>query len=140
MDAGDQLVLMEGLGHIIVGAEAEAAHLVLDAGQARQDQDRGLHLAHPQGLQHLVAAHIGQVQIEEDYVVIVKLTEVDALFAKVGRVDVEALRLKHQLDALCRRAIVLDQKHPHSYSPVFQAVPSRSPNGTRARTRRKTDG
>ena len=61
------------------------------------------------------------------------IPEVDALFAKVCRVDVEAFGLKHQLDALCRSAVVLDQKHPHLYSPVFQAVPSRSPNGTRAR-------
>ena len=29
-DAGNQLVLVEGLGHVVVGAEAESAHLVLD--------------------------------------------------------------------------------------------------------------
>ena len=30
MDARHQLVLVERLGHVVVGAEAEAAHLVLD--------------------------------------------------------------------------------------------------------------
>src|SRR5262245_20946538 len=35
MDAGHQLVLVEGLGHVVVGAEAEAAHLVLDACKPR---------------------------------------------------------------------------------------------------------
>ena len=64
-------------------------------------------------LQHLVARHVGQVQVEQDDVVIVELAEVDAFFAEIGRVDVEALGLEHQLDALRRRAIVLDQQYPH---------------------------
>ena len=74
-------------------------------------------------------------------VVVVELAEVDALFAKVGRVDVEALGLKHQLDALCRSAVVLDQKHPHLIPPSSRPFLARSPNGTRARTLdAKTDG
>ncbi len=44
VDAGDQLVLVEGLGHVVVGTEAETAHLVLDAGEAGQDEDGCLHL------------------------------------------------------------------------------------------------
>jgi hypothetical protein len=48
MNAGNQLVLVERLGHVVVGAEAETAHLVLDAGHAGQDQDRGLDLGNPQ--------------------------------------------------------------------------------------------
>ena len=42
VDAGDQLVLVERLGHVVVGAEAEAFDLVLDAGEAGEDQDRRL--------------------------------------------------------------------------------------------------
>ncbi len=33
VDARDELVLMERLRHVVVGAEAEATHLVLDAGK-----------------------------------------------------------------------------------------------------------
>ena len=40
--------------------------------------------------------HVGQVQVEQDDVVIIELAEVQALFAKVGRVDVEAFRREHQ--------------------------------------------
>ena len=54
VDAGDQLVLVEGLGHVVVGAEAEAANLVLDAGEAGEDQDGRLDLGDAQRAQHLV--------------------------------------------------------------------------------------
>ena len=65
------------------------------------------------------AAHVRQVQIEKDDVVVVELAEIDALLAEIGRVDVEPLGLKHQLDALRCRAVVLDQKDPHVV-PLFQ--------------------
>src|SRR3569832_1113261 len=44
VDARDQLVLVERLGHVVVGAEAEALDLVLNAGEAGEDQDRRLDL------------------------------------------------------------------------------------------------
>ena len=44
VDARDQFVLVEGLGHVVIGAEAEPPDLVLDAGNARQDEDRRPHL------------------------------------------------------------------------------------------------
>jgi hypothetical protein len=37
VDARDQLVLVERLGHVVVGTEAEPAHLVLDAAKAGKD-------------------------------------------------------------------------------------------------------
>ena len=113
MDAGDQFVLVERLGHVVVGAEAEAADLVLDAGHAGQDQDRRLHLRQTQGPQHFVAGHVGQVEIEEDEIVVVELAEIDAFFTQIGRIDVEAFGLEHQLDALCDRAVIFDQKNAH---------------------------
>ena len=73
VDAGDQLVLVERLGHVVVGAEAETLHLVLDAGEAGQDQDRRLDLGNAQRPQDLVAGHVRQVQVEEDDVVVVEL-------------------------------------------------------------------
>ena len=117
VDAGDQLVLVERLGHVVVGAEAETLHLVLDAGHAGEDQDRRLHLGDAQRAQDLVARHVGQVQVEKDDVVVVELAEVDALFAEIRRVDVEVLGLQHQLDALRSCAVVFDQKYAHVQFP-----------------------
>src|SRR3974390_1704611 len=48
VDARYQLVLVERLGHVVVGAEAETLYLVLDAGEAGKDQDRRLHLGDAQ--------------------------------------------------------------------------------------------
>ena len=39
MDARHQFILVEWLGHIVVGSEAETFDLVLDAANARKDQD-----------------------------------------------------------------------------------------------------
>src|SRR5450759_43454 len=42
VDACHQLVLVEWFGHVVVGAEAETLDLVLDAGEAGEDQDLSL--------------------------------------------------------------------------------------------------
>jgi hypothetical protein len=44
VDARHQFVLVEGLRHVVVGAEAEALDLVLDAGEAGEDEDRRVDL------------------------------------------------------------------------------------------------
>ena len=118
VDPRDQFVLVEGLGHVIVGAVAEAADLRVDVGGAREDQDGGVHPRHPELLQHVVAVHVGQRQVEYDDVVIVELTEIDAFLAQVGRVDIEALGLQHQLDTLRCGAIVFDQQDSHVLLPA----------------------
>jgi hypothetical protein len=109
MDACHQLVLVERLGHVVVGAEAETANLVLDAGHAGEDQDRCLDLGKPQGPQDLVSGHVRKIEVEQNDVVVVKFAEIDALFAQIRGVHVEAFRLQHQLDALSCGAVILDQ-------------------------------
>ena len=52
--------------------------------------------------QNLVARHVGEVQVEQDDVVVVELAEVDALLAEIRRVDVEVLGFEHQLDDFAR--------------------------------------
>ena len=109
VNARDQLVLVEGLGHVVVGAEAKTFDLVLDAGQAGQDQDRSLDLRDTQRAQHLETRHVRKVQVEQDDVVVVELAEIDALFSEVRRIDVETLGFEHQLDGLCGRAVVFNK-------------------------------
>lgn len=40
------------------------------------------------------AAHVRQIKIEQNDVVVVQLSEVDTLFAQVGRVNVKTFRLR----------------------------------------------
>jgi hypothetical protein len=118
VDAGDQLILVEGFGHVVVGADAEALDLVLDAGEAGEDQNGCLDLRDAQLLEHVVTGHVRQVQVEKDDVVVVELAEIDAFFAKVSRVNVEAFRFEHQLDRLRGGAIVFNQQNAHA-SPLY---------------------
>ena len=71
-------------------------------------------------LEHVIAVHVGQVQVEQDDVVIVELAEIEAFFAKIGRVDVEAFGPEHQLDALGGGRLVFDQQNPHAVFPPFR--------------------
>ena len=116
MDAGNQLVLVEGLGHVVVGADAETLDLVLDAGEAGEDQDGSLDLRDPELLEHVVAGHVGQVEVEQNNVVIVKFSEIDAFFTKVGRINVKALGLQHQFDRLRDGAVIFNQQNAHASS------------------------
>ena len=113
VDARDQLLAVEGLGHVVVGAEAEALELALGVVGAGEDQDRGLDLGEAELAQHVVPVHVRQVEVEQDQVVVVELGEIDAFLAEVGRIDVQIGVLQHQLDALRRRRIVFDQKNSH---------------------------
>ena len=117
MDAGDQFVLVEGFGHVVVGADAETLDLVLDAGKAGEDQDRCLDLGDAELLEHVVTGHVGQIQVEQDNVVIVQLSEIDAFFTKVGRINVKALGLQHQFDRLRDGAVIFNQQNAHASSP-----------------------
>ena len=113
IDACDQLVLIERLGHVIVGAKAETAHLGVDIGGAGKDENGRVDPRHPELLQHVEAVHVGKAKVEHDDVVIIELAQIYAFLAEVGRIDVEAFGLEHQLDALRRGAIVLDQQNSH---------------------------
>jgi hypothetical protein len=84
--------------HIIVGAEAETADLVLDARQTGQDQDGRLDFRYTQAAQDFEARHIRKVEIEKDDVVIVNLTDVDTFLSEISRMNVETLGLEHQFD------------------------------------------
>src|ERR1700730_3253064 len=102
VDAGDQFVPVEWLRHVIVGAEAETLDLILDAGNSGEYQDRCLHLGDAQRSEHLETRHIGQIQVEQNDVVVVELAEIDALSAQISPVDVEALAFEHQYELIGR--------------------------------------
>src|SRR3954468_8814177 len=91
VDPGHELVLVERLRQVIVGAEAEAPHLVLYSSEAGQHQHGRGNLAYAEVLQNVVSANVRQVEVQEDDVVVVELAKLSSLLAKVGGVDVKAL-------------------------------------------------
>ena len=113
VDARDELVFVERLGHVVVCAHAEPANLVLDPGKTGENEDGRFYLANPKGAQHIVARHVGKVQVQEDDVVVIYLRELDRLMAKVGDVGIETLEFQHELEALRYRAVILDDEYAH---------------------------
>ena len=71
VDASHQLILVEWLGHIIVSAKSKATNLVFNASQARQNENRSLHLGHAECAEHFITAHVRKVKIQKNNVVIV---------------------------------------------------------------------
>ena len=65
-DARDQFFLVEWLGHVVVGAEAETLDLVLDSGNPGEDQGRRPHLRSAPAAQHFKARHVRQVEVEKN--------------------------------------------------------------------------
>src|SRR5205085_12086459 len=106
--------------------------LAVHFADTRQDQHRRRNLRGAEFLEHVIAVHVGQVQVETDDVVIVQLTEIEALFAKIRGVDVKAFGAEHQLDALGSRRLVLDQQHAHCWFPHPPAKELKPLNGLEA--------
>src|SRR5262249_24702725 len=92
----------------------ETPDFVLDVGKAGEDQNGRLHLGDALRPENLEARHIRQVQVEQDDVVIVPLAEIDTLLAEVGGIDLEGLRLEHQLNGLSGTAVVLNSQNAHA--------------------------
>ncbi len=109
LDAGDQLALVERLGEVVVGADAEAADLVVEPGQPREDEDRRVDARGAQPAQHLVAVDVRQHQVEDDDVVVVELADLEAVLAQIGGVAHVVFRTQHRFDAGGSGAVVLDQ-------------------------------
>jgi len=108
-----ELALVERLGDVVVGAEAEALELVIEFREAGEDQNRGLDLGGAQALQHLIAVHVRQHEVEDDDVVIVKLADLEPVFAEARRIADKTVGLEHQFDALGHRRVILNHKNAH---------------------------
>ena len=114
-----QTYLDAGVNYVIIGTKAKALDLVFHLIQARQNEDRRVYFCRPQLFQHIVAVHVGQVEIKEDNVIVIELAEIQALFSKVGAIDVKALSAQHQFDAAADGWIIFDQQNTHSRSLSF---------------------
>src|SRR5262249_19117111 len=100
---------VEGLRQEVVGPEAEAFDAGVEVVEAGKDEDRRLDAGGAEGPENLVPVDVRQHEVENDNVVVIELADFEAVLAEVGRVTDEAFRSKHQLDALGRRRIILDE-------------------------------
>ncbi|AYF01309.1 hypothetical protein PY32053_01682 [Paracoccus yeei] len=118
LDAGDQFIPIKWFGHVIVSPEAKAAQLAFRVVRAGQDQDRRVDAGHADLAQDFHPVHVGQVQVQQDQVVVIELGQVDAFFAHVRPIDVVIGMGQHQFDAARGGRIVLDKKNSHFVKPL----------------------
>ena len=79
-DARQQLVELERLREVVVGAGIEPAHDVLGRVACREHQDRRLATLAPQLRRHLQAVLLGEHHVEHHEIVVVDMSERGGLF------------------------------------------------------------
>ena len=108
--AGEQLLALEGLDQVVVGARVEAldARLERVAGGEHQDRDvvRGA-----QPARHLHAVELGQPEVEDDEVGVEGRRLVERRLAVCGHAHLVALQAQRPLQDLGDLLVVLDDEH-----------------------------
>ena len=111
--AGLELLGLEGLGHVVVGAAVESSDLVGGGRLGREHHDRQV-VAVPAKLAHdLEAVHARQHDVEDDGVVQAALGEGEAGGAVVGGLGLVAVLLEDVADGVGEVALVLNDQNVH---------------------------
>ena len=108
--ARDELVDAERLRHVVVGAGVEAADLVRLLRARRQHDDRHERRDATELLADGVAVHVGQHQIEDDGVGVLRAGELDAVLALARGDHAEALELEGIAEPHHDVGLVLDDQ------------------------------
>ena len=116
-DARQQLLHVEGLGEVVVGAGVHAGHLVAPAVAGGEDDDRHVAVGAPPLLQHADAVHLRQADIEDDDVVRLGLAEEIAFLAVGGEVDGIARIGQRGHELALEIGIILDDENTHLWAP-----------------------
>jgi hypothetical protein len=116
---GHQLVHAERLGDVVVGARVQRGDLLAGRLARRQDQDR-----HPapaaQGTDHVDAVHVGQPQVQQHHVGLVRRRQAQGRGAVGGRVHAVPPYLHVDHEGPYELRVVLHHQHPgHGCTPFF---------------------
>ena len=115
-DAGQQLLHVERLGDVVVGAGVHAGHLVAPAVARGEDDDRHVALGATPLLEHADAVHLGQAGVEDDEVVGLGLAQEEAVLAVEGGVDGIAGIRQCRDKLTIEIAIVLDHQYAQGHT------------------------
>ena len=110
-DARGQLVRVEGLGQVVVGAHPQAGDALRVAALGRRDEDRDVAVLADR-LEDRLAAEPGQHQVEHDEVDAVRLHRVDGRAAVANDRDRMAVTLEIEAQQLAEARLVLDDQDP----------------------------
>ena len=106
----------EGLHHVVVGAQVEAAHAIVDRVARGEHQHRHRPAARgagAQAAQHLEAVHLRQADVEDHQVELLLRRGEHRLLAARGDVDRVAFGLEDALQARGERRVVFNDQESH---------------------------
>ena len=109
--AGQQLLALEGLDQVIVGAGVEAFDAGIH-GVARGEDEDGHVAALAQGTGDIHAVDLGQTEVEDDEVGVEGVGLGEGHVAVVGDADLVALHPQRALQRLGNLGVVLDHEDP----------------------------
>lgn len=119
--ARGDLVEVEWLAQIVVGARIQPGNPVGDLVARRQQQDRRGIAPFAQGLEHVEAGPVRQHQVEDQRVELMVPEHGIGLLAAFHGIGVEAADAKPHFQAVAQDRIVLDNQHTHRHHPKFEA-------------------
>src|SRR6516165_3181166 len=99
LNARNQLSTIKGFDHVVVSAGMEKFEPLIQLSRPGEDQDGRGHTRGAQPPQHPVALHVGQYQVEENYVVIVEAGQLQTVLSEVGHITSHLLFGQDQSDA-----------------------------------------
>eukprot|EP01022_Parablepharisma_sp_SALTPOND_P006708 TRINITY_DN12717_c0_g1_i1.p1 TRINITY_DN12717_c0_g1~~TRINITY_DN12717_c0_g1_i1.p1 ORF type:complete len:841 (-),score=269.53 TRINITY_DN12717_c0_g1_i1:1757-4279(-) len=128
LDAGHQLAYLEGFDQVVVGARTQALDLLVDGAAGGQDHDRHAVVALAQPAQHVLAAQLGQHQVQQHDVVVLVAQDLVGDLAIGGDIDLELVFLEDLLQPVGELGIVFDQEQFHAVLlGVFVALQIKKP-------------
>ena len=110
VDAGQDLLHLEGLDNVVVRAPLQAGHLVLGLPLGGEHDDRGRRLL-PDLFQHGPAIHNGQHDVQQHQVRLEGAEILHTLSAVLGYFGLKPLLLQIEMEQLCDITVILYNKH-----------------------------
>jgi hypothetical protein len=133
-DPGQKLEKTEGLGHVVVGPEAKAPHLVGFFAARRQDEDRHREAFRPERAQDAKAVGARQHQIEDHEIRPARPGQLQPDLAVRRHLDLVPVDLQVVAKAEREVEVVLDEKDAaHRGNSTTKRAPLRSPPSTQDR-------
>jgi hypothetical protein len=123
MDAGQQFGEAERLREVVIRTRLQIRHPIGHRILSGEHDDGDAGASVTQQREHILAAHGGQDQIEDDDVELERPDQVQPVGSVAGGADDDALRFQPPLDEGCYPRFVLNDQHVHGHTSA--RTPSR---------------
>ena len=123
---GFELGHREGFGQIVVGAQVQAVHAILDRITRREHDNTRLRAPNTKTPQDLETVDVGEPDVEHEEVVRGTSEQRVGILAARRMIDCVARAREDHHEPICEQPVVLDNKHAHMRSNVTDIAVAQS--------------